>query len=198
MIQRTLAKRYARALLEVARERKEVKRVHEEIDAVAALWRAVPELRTLVHDPARPRARKQEMLERALAGKVSALVQRFLAVLLDHGRFAAIEEVAHALRELSDEAQGIARARVTTFKPLAKAQKEALVARLVRLTDRPTVELEETVDPSVLGGLLVRIGDQVLDGSIRGRLRRLYDQLIMREAERAAAAAAMAAEGGLD
>lgn len=194
MAQRTLAKRYARALLQVAAEKNEIGRVAEDLRGVADAYCAVPELRLLVASPARSRDAKKAALARLFSGKVADVVLRFLAVVLEKKRFSAIEEIASAYDDLADEAQGIARARVTTFAPLGEAQRKALTERLGRLTDRTTVVLAESVDAEILGGIVVRIGDQVLDGSIRGRLRKLRERLIIREEDRATAAAAMAGE----
>lgn len=194
MGERTLAKRYARALLEVAKERNEIDRVENELHAVARLWATVPELRLVLGDPARSRAEKQSILEKLFAARVSHVVLRFLAIVLEKGRFARIEEIAAIYDELSDELQGIARARVTSAMPLEPGERDALVARLRKFTERPNVILDEKVDPDLLGGVIVRIGDQVIDGSVRGRLRALRERLIVREEERATAAMAMALE----
>jgi F-type H+-transporting ATPase subunit delta len=202
MGEQTLARRYARALLEVARERKEIAAVGAEIRAVAQVYGDLgarkagePDLRSLVTDPSRPVAARRELLVKVFGGRVSDLVLRFLILLLEKKRFGVVAEIADAYDHLADEAQGVARARVTTFRSLGDLQRVQLIDRLRRLTDRPTVVLEETVDPEILGGLFVRIGDQVIDGSIRGRLRRLRERLVIREEDLASAAAAMAGEG---
>jgi F-type H+-transporting ATPase subunit delta len=192
MSERTLAKRYARALLEVASERGVITPVEEELHAIAAVHRDVPELDLLLRDPARPLEAKRALLERAFQGKVSDLVLHFLTVVLEKGRFSAIEEIAKTYDDLSDEAQGVARVHVTTYSPLGEEQRAALTRKLQGLTARPNIVLQETVDPSILGGVIVRIGDQVVDGSVRGRLRSLRERLVVREDQVAAAAMAMA------
>ncbi len=192
----TLAKRYARALLDVAKERGIVDRVEQELHAVAATWSAAPELRALVRHPGLDRARKRAAIENAFRGRVCDLLARFLDLLVEKDRFDAIEDIARLYDDLSDEWQGIARAHVTVYAELTDAQRRALIERLQKFTDRPKVMLRETVDPDILGGIVVRIGDEVIDGSVRGRLARLRERLIVREAEREAAAMVAASGRG--
>jgi F-type H+-transporting ATPase subunit delta len=198
MTERTLAKRYASALLDVTEERGEVDRVEQELHALADLWSRVSELRTLIRHPTIARDRKAAALAAALGGKLSETTLRFATVLLEKGRFELIADIAALYDDLSDEHQGIARIQVTTSKALDDAQRAALVAQLQKFTARPRIVLKEAVDPDILGGVIVRFGDQVIDGSIRARLRDLRERLVVREREREAAAQAMVASGGLD
>jgi F-type H+-transporting ATPase subunit delta len=198
MTEHTLAKRYARAILDVAKERGELDRVEQELHAVAELWSALPELRAILRHPTISRERKRRAVEEAFRGRVTDLVLRFLIVLIEKGRFGAIEEIARIYDELTDEYQGIARVSVTAWAPLEEAERAALVAKLQKFTDRPKIVLRETVDPEILGGLVVRVGDQVIDGSIRGRLQTLRERLLIREPERGTEAARIVATGGAE
>ncbi|HVY61979.1 MAG TPA: ATP synthase F1 subunit delta, partial [Planctomycetota bacterium] len=100
--ERTLARRYARALLGVAEERKEIDRVETDLREFAQTWHAAPELRTLMGHPSVPREKKKDALETALKGKVSDLTIRFLALLLEKSRLEIIEDVAEQFGEAAD------------------------------------------------------------------------------------------------
>jgi F-type H+-transporting ATPase subunit delta len=181
--ERTLAKRYARALLEVALERKRVDEVEAELYAVADLYEQARDFRTVVLHPALPMARKRELLGKTLGGKVQDFVLRFLRLLLEKGRLRYIREIAAQYDDLSDELQGLVKARVRAFLPLKPEQRRALEEKLMRFAGRRRVILHEAVDRSLLGGIVVRIGDDVLDGSVAGRLRKMREHLLRREHE---------------
>ena len=194
--ERTLARRYARAFLDVAKaeEPKKIEALEQELQALAVLWRASPELRNVIAHPTVARAQKQSSVAAALAGKVSPLTLRFVRLLIDRKRLSLILDVAQEFADVADEAQGVVRAKVSSFMPLPAAQREKLLAKIRAFSARPNVRLEEKVDASLLGGILVRVGDQVLDGSVAGKLRKLREHLTLREDERSRQAAANAAD----
>ena len=192
--ERTLAKRYARALLDVAREASKIDEVERDLFGLAEAWDATRDLRTVIAHPSVPMDRKKRSVRAVFQGKVADLTLRFLDLLIDKKRMGLLPKIAEAYDEASDELQGIAKARVRAFMPLSDAQRAKLTERLRAFTRRPNIQLAETVDPSLLGGLVVKIGDQVLDGSVAGRLRKLRGRLVLREDERAQQAAAAAAE----
>ncbi|GIW71952.1 MAG: ATP synthase subunit delta [Planctomycetota bacterium] len=190
----TLSKRYARALLELGTDPEEVARVGRELFELAELYERAPELRTLLATPRTSRQKKKELLARLLGERVAKRTLHFLYLLVDKGRVPLLREIARQYDELHDAARGIARARVRTYLPLTEAQRAQLVERLKRVSERGHIELVEEVDPGLLGGIVVEIGSYVLDGSVRGRLRKLRDHLLLREEQRAQRAAAVGAQ----
>lgn len=192
----TLARRYARALLDVATERKKVDEVERDLYALAELWHGSEEVRTLIAHPQWSRARKKEILAGLLSGKVDPLTIRFVELLVDNGRLGVIEQIAHEYDHISDEHQQIMKALVTSFMPLNDKQRKKLAEKLQGFTSRANIELEEKVDPSILGGVIVKLGSHVIDGSVAGRLRKMKERLVLppdemrREAMRNAAEAA--------
>ena len=194
--ERTLARRYARALLGTAEEQggDAIEKVEADVLGLAEMWVTSTDLRNLMQHPSVPREKKKETFAKLLAGRVSDVTIRFVGLLVEKKRLFLIEDIAQEFSKAADEARGIARARVRTFMPLGDAQREKLRARLARFTNRKTIELEESVDPALLGGIVVRIGDQVLDGSVEGQLRKLRERLFLREDERSQQAAANAVE----
>jgi F-type H+-transporting ATPase subunit delta len=192
--ERTLARRYARALLGVAEQRGEIDRVEADLQGLGEAWHASADLRTLMAHPSVPADRKRAALAAVLAGRVSDVTLRFFDLLLSKKRLGLVRDIAEEYGAAADEARGIAKAHVTTYMALGDRHREKLVERLQAFTSRAKIVLEEEVDPTILGGIIVRIGDQVLDGSVRGKLRGLRERLTLREGERAQQAAAAAAE----
>lgn len=164
------ANRYAEAVFEVARD-------HDSAD----LWlRELGEIEHVLSDelasrvllnPVVPRERKRAILLEALPN-LSEPVQRFLDLLLRRDRLQLVPQIAERLRELIAEARGIERARVVTAVPLGERERQLLAQRLAAFAGKRVI-LEEEVDPSLIGGVVAQIGDQVLDGSVRGRLEQL-------------------------
>lgn len=118
-----------------------------------------------------------ETVRRQVAELVVRQVRRLVALLVERRRVSLLTRVAEAYRSLLYARRELVEAEVVTAAPLTEAERAALRERLGRLTGR-RVELSERVDPSLLGGLMVRIGDRLYDASVRGRLERLRAQLI--------------------
>ena len=108
---------------------------------------------------------------------VGAKVQNLLGLMLRRGRIEELPRLAAEFRRLDDERRGITRATVTSAMPLSEDEVRALTDRLQSSTGG-RVELEQDVDPSLLGGVVVRLGDRLIDGSVRNRLERLRNQLV--------------------
>jgi F-type H+-transporting ATPase subunit delta len=107
-----------------------------------------------------------------LLPNVAADVQRFLAILARRDRLELVPEIAQVFRRLLNEHRNVAVAQVTTAVPIDERQKTAIASRLGQRLGK-TVILETRVDASILGGVVAQIGDNVIDGSVRGRLERL-------------------------
>lgn len=172
------ARRYAKALFQLAAESGQVAQVRGEMGALAALLEQSPELAGVLFQPLYPVEQRAAVLaavtERLQAG---ALLRRFYQVLIDHRRLLDFEAIRAEFERLADESAGVERAQVRSASPLSEAQQQrlrrALGARLGR-----DVELEIEVDPALLGGLVARVGDLVFDGSVRTQLRQLRHSLV--------------------
>jgi F-type H+-transporting ATPase subunit delta len=131
----------------------------------------------IVGNPSVPLSRRQATIERLLAKRVSPLVLNLVRLLDQRGRLTLLPVVAADFDRLLDAMRGAVAATVTSAAPLEKDEIAAIVARLETMTGR-TVKLATAVDPSLIGGLTVRVGDRMIDASVRGRLERLRDQLV--------------------
>jgi len=177
MREERVAKRYARALFNAAVHRQAVDEVNEALQQLLNTLNEQPPLRTLLLNPLIPRERKQQMVQEAIARHTHPLLASLLSVLVDKRRERLLPQVAREYVELRDEHVGILRVQAMTAYPLDSDQEQALVRSLERRTSK-TVVLQTQVDPSLIGGIVVRIGDTIIDGSVRGQLLRLRQYLL--------------------
>jgi F-type H+-transporting ATPase subunit delta len=164
------ARRFAEAAFDVARESGSLDDWEEQLAAVAAIL-ADPSLSRAFTSPVVPRERKEEMILGAFP-EMDAHVRNFLALLVRQERLNLLPDILTTFRALLNEHRGIQIVEVTTSEPLDPAERELVAARLAQHLGRQ-VYIETRVDPGIIGGLIARVGDHVLDGSVRGRLDRL-------------------------
>lgn len=177
MLNLELARKYARAIFELAVEDdkllaygRELKRVEGDLDGVAGIW-------GYFDNPGISRADKKILLKKCFEGELAGEVQNFLYLLVDKRRMAYFPEIVRVFEALSNEAQGIVIADVTTASSLDAGQESRLQEKLAGVTGKE-VRLHLHEDPKVIGGVVVRIGDKRIDGSVTGRLARLTGDLM--------------------
>lgn len=168
-----LAGRYAAALFDLALEARAVEPVAKGLGALETALAESAELRTLIADRLVSRADMGRALT-ALAGslKLPDLVRRFLGVLANNGRAALLPDTIAAFRARVAAWKGEATAEVVAAHKLTKAQEKEIAAKLKARTGRDMI-LDVKVDPAILGGLIVRIGSEQIDSSVKTRLERL-------------------------
>jgi F-type H+-transporting ATPase subunit delta len=171
----TAARRYADAAFEVATRDGTVADWRSELEASAALLGDARAASALAN-PALPIDQRSAAVTALLEGTASRPVQNVIQLLLRRGRIEQLPRVAAEFRRLDDRRQGITHAIATSATPLSPDDIRALTARLEQSTGG-RIALDVQVDPSLLGGLVVRVGDRLIDGSVRGRLERLRNQL---------------------
>jgi F-type H+-transporting ATPase subunit delta len=172
-----VARRYARALFGLAPSSAGAGALLAEVDALTDAILGNEELRRALFTPLHPRPRRKAIVaELAEPLGLSPEVRAFAALLADENRMQALPEVRDALRALVDRASGRVEAEVVSARPLGAAEARELAAALSRRVGS-NVTLEQRVDPSLLGGVLVRVGDLRLDGSLRGQLSSLAESL---------------------
>ncbi len=174
MIRDVAAKRYAEAALILAKEEDKLDAWSEGLAAMGALA-GDPQAQALLQSTRVFPADKARLVEHALKG-VDPLVLNLARLLLRRRRIALAPQIAEAFQELLDEARGISHAVVTTAVPLSQDEVRAVTQRLTQMTGRVVV-VEAQVDESILGGLVVRLGDRLIDGSTRSRLEALRRRL---------------------
>ncbi len=177
MIGGGLARRYARALLGIGQEERQVRRVLAETDRFALLLSEVPALREALEASHINSRDKMAVLDATVSGEdFLPVTSNFLRLLIDKGRMNAFTQILSELRRLVEELEGIERVEVVSAVPLPGTQRDFLKNVLERQTGK-RIELEETLDPAVLGGMVVKVGSTIYDGSVRTQLSRIRENL---------------------
>jgi F-type H+-transporting ATPase subunit delta len=172
-----LARRYARALIDVATEGADPAALRQELQYAARLLRENAELRAALSHPAVGAERKRGIVEGVWPGRASVILRRLLLLLVERGRLEIIETVASEYGRLWNDQRGVASAEVASAVALDARQHEAITGGLRAALGRG-VEVGVSVDPQILGGLRVRVGGVTYDGSVRNRIEALRSRLL--------------------
>jgi len=174
---RTVTGEYAGALADVALATGRAERLRQEVRSFAELAAASADLRNFLDSPAIPREGKQDLLAK-LVGRMGASneLRNFLFVLVDHHRTGLLGEIAREFETTLLERLGVAEASVSSARELSAPQKQKLSGTLESVTGKK-IEARYSVDPTLVGGLVVRIGSTVYDGSVRAQLEKLAARL---------------------
>ena len=176
-----VARRYAQALTQEAQSKGQLDAADADVALLAETLDGSRELRLALTSPVVPAAKKRAVLDRLFRGKVSDLTARFLQLLVEKQRDGQIPEILEAYRLLRDERTGTVEAMVRTARPLSPDEADRLKAALEARSGK-AVRMDLRVDPSLIGGLVVRLGDVVYDRSVRHQLDTLRGQLAQRAA----------------
>jgi F-type H+-transporting ATPase subunit delta len=173
-----LAKTYAEALLNAAVKAGKPEDVLGELDAIRDFVAGkFPTFALLMRSPVRSVAQKDQLLVKLFEGKALPTTVHFLRVLNRHGRLELLGSILNSARVLWERRQNRRKVAVRSARPLSDGQKDALRDLLARSL-RATPVLSAEVDPALIGGLIVQIGDVVYDGSVRNHLEQLRNRLI--------------------
>ena len=177
MTRRTAARRYAKALLEVASKEADVEQVGQELDGFVTLLKQQPALDRVLLNPAVPAPRKRAAVAELtkLAG-ASPVVSKLLALLAEGDRLGLLNDLAAAYRDMLMERQNIVRAEVTSASPLAADKAQAIERGLAGVTGK-RVSMVTRVDKDILGGVVARVGSTVYDASIATQLKKIRERL---------------------
>jgi F-type H+-transporting ATPase subunit delta len=151
--------------------------VDTDLTAVADAYRTVRQFRAILSDPNLAEDTKKKALNGVFKSRISETTLSFLNLLVDKRRITLLPEIQREFDRLALQVQNIARATAVTAVPLNPAEIKSLTKSLEERTGK-TIELVTEVDPAVLGGVLVRIGDNVIDGTVKGNLDRLRARLL--------------------
>lgn len=167
---------YAEAILAVAEAEGVLEEVEDELFRFTRTVEQQGELRDALTDPALPSERKRAVIRDLLGGKASDATLNLLELIVEQGRAREMTAIAERLVALSSERRQRAVAEVRTAVPLDEEQRGRLAEALGRATGR-TVDVRAIVDPSVIGGVYARVGDQVFDGTLQRRLELARERL---------------------
>jgi F-type H+-transporting ATPase subunit delta len=174
-----VSSRYARALADViAGANLDISKAVEQIHALVAVFQESHDLREVWSSPAIPGSQKLQVLDSIIAkiGSTDRQVRNFIAVLIDHDRIAFLPEIAKQLDVELNSRSGRIDAQIISARELGPDQRTALLAEIAEMTGKSILPHYAT-DESLLGGVTVRVGSTIYDGSVRGQLLRIRQQL---------------------
>jgi F-type H+-transporting ATPase subunit delta len=173
----TIARNYAETLLELAAQAKDLRGWGEFIDQIANATETDRRLRFFLESPRVSAQQKNQVIQKAFEGQLPRNFIRFLQALVAHRRQMMIPAIAHEYHDLVDQVEGRIHASVTVARDADTAERTAVAQQLSRAIGKEVVP-HFHVNPSILGGLVVRVGDTVLDGSVRRRLATLRTRML--------------------
>lgn len=181
MRQTILARRYAKAIFSLGKEREKLEAYSETLSAIAGLYGESPEIAEALTNPLYPlEARQQAMAKIAESASADEILTSFLNLLVEKKRAGILPDIAEELRIAVDAEQNISHGSVVSAIELDDAVLDKIKATLEKITGNK-VTLETTVDPAIIGGIIAKVGDLVLDGSIKTQLTGLKEAIKGRE-----------------
>jgi F-type H+-transporting ATPase subunit delta len=172
-----IARRYAKALLLIGREDGQAETYRAELAAVAGLVEREPALKEAIVNPLYDAAGRKGVLKTLIEkGQLSSVISSFLLLLFDKGRIDNLDDISDFYQKLADELKGIARASLTSATELSSDTVEKIRTALSKKTGKEVL-LEVEQDPGLIGGIVTRIGDLVLDGSVQTQLVNMRESL---------------------
>ncbi len=169
---------YARALYGAAQEQGRVDVVRDQLDELASALEATPELEAFLVNPQLDPAAKASVLDEVATG-ADPIVTNFLRVVASKGRAGQLRAIAEEFEEIVDREQGRLKVELTTAYELDEGEAQAIVRRIEQSSGQ-SVEASRSVDPDLIGGMILQAGSLRVDASVRGRLARLRRELVQR------------------
>lgn len=177
MVRRTSARRYAQAIFEIALEKKELRRWHSDLETIREVLKD-EQLSALLPNPKLRFTEKMRLLEELLPG-LNSQTRNFLALLVTKNNVEVFHNIAAEYDKLLDAHYGVGHIEVTTAVSLEQDEQQQLQEHLGALTGRKIV-LTNKVDPAIIGGMVARVEDKLIDGSIRTKLQELKESIATR------------------
>lgn len=170
--------RYAKALMQLAKEKNSLDAVVLDIKMIHHLIEGSDDLRMLLSSPLIKSDKKQSILSSLFSGKVNDLTLKFIQLVVDHNREASLAVIAEEFIAIYNEKNNIAKVSLTTATALDANSREMILKTIKEKYNFSEIQLDESVDSDLLGGMVMRIGDKQLDASIRGQLRKIENELV--------------------
>ncbi|MEG1284382.1 MAG: F0F1 ATP synthase subunit delta [Romboutsia sp.] len=171
-----IASRYAEALFQVGEETNSTTNLYEELNAVVDTLKSNKDFYGVLKSPLVGKTDKKSLIEKVFANQISASLSNFLKIIIDKDRVSAIEAVEKSYKELLNEKNNIVEGIAITAISISEEELKNLEAKLSSKYNK-NVTLQNEVDQSILGGVLVRLGNEEIDGTVKSRLAKMKDQL---------------------
>ena len=176
IVESRAAYRYAKSMLDLARERGSIDEISEDFRTIGSAIENSRELQNLLERPTLDTETKGKLVRKIFEGKVSDAMITFIELLAKKGRSELLREATASFRRQFDVERGVERAVVTSAHALNEGLKASIVSRLAALTSN-RIEATWEIDPDLIGGFIARVGDKMIDASVRHQLDRLQDTL---------------------
>jgi F-type H+-transporting ATPase subunit delta len=176
MSEAVVAKRYADALFQLGSEKATLNDIAEELRVVNQVFQENSELNAFLMHPRVTNEKKKLFLDEVFKG-VSVDVLNTLKLLVERHRIVNISQIADAFEVLVNDASGIASGKVYSVRKLSDAEKAELETSFAKRLNKSVVKLENVVDPTIIGGMKIRMGNTIYDGTISGKLRRIEQNM---------------------
>jgi len=163
---------YAEALMAVAQEQNLTEKFGEDVASLLNLLQTSPELSAFITSPIVKGEDKKAVLKQISQG-IDPFITNFLMILVDRRRIVVLEGICQHFRTLIRKLNQIVLAEVTSAVELTDGQKQAVIDQVKSRTQAQDVELVTKIDPELIGGVIIKVGSQIIDASLRGQLRRL-------------------------
>jgi len=173
-----VANTYADALFDLAIEKNMTEQWQTEIETISGILADNPDFNKLMEHPRITKEEKLKLAAEAFEGKADPEIVGFIRIIIEKDRYSDIEAIFEEFIKKVKNYNGIGTAFVSTAVELTGAQKDAVVAKLLETTDFKSIEVNYSVDESLIAGMVIRIGDRVVDSSVRTRLDGLRSQLL--------------------
>ena len=177
MLTNQLATKYARALYEVAVEENKLNEFGAELKSVTDTVYSQADLADFINHPRINAEAKKKVLGDIMPEQLSGSVHNFIMLLLDKRRESLLKEISKEFTAMSNAKQDIVEAEVTVAYPLSSEQEAKLVDKLSKSTGK-TVKIQTKIDKSIVGGVVVKMGDKLIDGSVTSKIKSLGKQLM--------------------
>lgn len=164
---------YAQALMSVARSNKLTEQVGEDVRSLLNLLQNSEDLRDFIANPFVKIEDKKAVLGKVVGENFNPFIRNFLMLLVDRRRILLIEEICQQYLTLLRELNQTVLAEVISAVELTEAQQQAVREKVIAMTNAVKVELDTKLDPDLIGGVIIKVGSQIVDASLRGQLRRL-------------------------
>lgn len=172
-----VSRRYAKALILIGQEDGQAEQYNTELEAVVGLFDTQVDFETALINPLFNKNDRKKVLEAVLAATdLSAIMKSFLILLFDKGRIGFLREIASYYRDLADELKGVVKASIVSATKLSSEAVEKIKESLSKKTGK-TIVLNVRQDPSLIGGVVTKIGDLVMDGSVKTQLMNMRETL---------------------
>jgi F-type H+-transporting ATPase subunit delta len=168
----TVAIRYAKSLIDLAGEQKALEAVNNDMEFFLHTLKANPQLAAVLANPIIYHDKKVKILDGLFGGKVNKITISFFNIMINKGRAEVLQAAAHEVINQYDVKKNIIRATVVSATPLTEANKKTIIAGIEEST-KGTVKLTEKVNPELIGGFIITVGDTQIDTSIAGSLAKL-------------------------